>query len=379
MTDDLPQWITMQAWAGSGTLPSSRQETSRVIWFHIQAEHAATKSLVAALQHRCTGLTAQHATKLLSRDEPPTEPHERSVVTAFSVRSIDPKPDDSRNGLLGSFVFQRIAMLSGPDWLMTCEHPATANPTSEVSSSPPAAPAMRFDELQMLIRGPWTQQSSKTPANLGLLVLRALVDSHTAARRKLRQWLEAWETDLYNRLSPRPSGAGRQPPRSSHAIGANDLLPLMELRAQRNLLFAALEPLNRPGMKTNHSLIWFRGGDPMLAERVDEPLDRCLRNLRDFREVLRSAIDLVATFVAAEQSRQSERFQELATFIAAVLLVPTLVAAIYGANVSLPGKDHAAGLLIMFVAMAITAVVTGLGLRYWQRRRNHESRMLVGR
>jgi len=66
-----------------------------VIWFHVQAEHAATESLVSALQHRRRGFSSTHATKLLNCDEIPTQPQEQSAVTAFSVRPIDPGPDDS--------------------------------------------------------------------------------------------------------------------------------------------------------------------------------------------------------------------------------------------------------------------------------------------
>ncbi len=61
---------------------------------------------------------------------------------------------------------------------------------------------------------------------------------------------------------------------------------------------------------------------------------------------------------AAEGKRQEDdAFQELLTIIAAVLLMPTLVATIYGANVALPGRDTFEGLLAMLMLMVVSAAL----------------------
>ncbi len=381
MLEDLPSWVSATTWTrGRAGSPPGGTNENGVTWFHVDTERLAPGAFFAALETRCEGLTETLVSELLTVEEAQSlsrgAGHQRAVA-AFGVLPVNLDIEASSPPSVGCFVLQRITIVSGPDWVITCEHAATMLPESLGNSVGRAQ--LPFEEIREAVAARWPQVASVTSANLALLILRAIVDTYTNARRALRRWLEAWESSLYERLTAAPRGRTSGRAQVEDAITANDLLPLMELRRLRNKLFSRLETLNRPGMRTNDGLIWFSGGDPTLAEEVDEPLDRSLRGLRDFGEVLRSSVELVATFVAAEQSRQSERFQELATFIAAVLLVPTLVAGIYGANVTLPGKDRATGLWIMLAAMVLTATLTGLGMHYWRKRRNRTSRALAAR
>jgi Mg2+ and Co2+ transporter CorA len=270
-------------------------------------------------------------------------------------------------------VSEQVGLAAGENWLLTCHHAAA--PSKELGDTPSSP--VSLDALESTVsdnRSP-RALSSPTPANLGLLVLRAIADTSNEARRVLRGALDRWESDVYDKLGGHPSDETSSTPQRTERVSKSDLLPIIELRRVRDRLFTQLEPLNQPGMKNNPELIWFRGGDAQLAEEVDVPLDRALKGLRDFGDVLRDAVSLFATLLAAEQQRQSESLQTLATFIAAVLLVPTLVGTIYGANTYLPGKDRVTGLLIMFSAMVLTAVITGFGIQLWRERRDRTQRL----
>ena len=130
-----------------------------------------------------------------------------------------------------------------------------------------------------------------------------------------------------------------------------------------------LEALNQPGMSKNPSLIWFdHVTDPTEAEQIDDTIDRALTNLRALSDVLRASTDLFASETFSHQSRQAERFQELAGVIAAVLLVPTLVVGFFGANTRLPGGGAWSGFAFMAVTMVVGALATYLLIRKWRAR-----------
>ncbi|MDQ3674986.1 MAG: hypothetical protein M3365_11495 [Gemmatimonadota bacterium] len=122
-------------------------------------------------------------------------------------------------------------------------------------------------------------------------------------------------------------------------------------------------------MSKNRQLMWFAHvTDRDEAEQVDDLIDRALADLSRLSETLRASIDLHASLSFAQQTRRSENFQELATIVAAVLLVPTLVTGIYGANTRLPGGGSWLGFVAMVVAMVLSTVLTYGVIRSRQRR-----------
>jgi Mg2+ and Co2+ transporter CorA len=197
----------------------------------------------------------------------------------------------------------------------------------------------------------WRTNGWETAGDLGLAVLTELAATYTSAGRTLFAWHEAWELDFYRR---------------KHATEIETLHDLRQLGARFRV---QLEALNQPGMSRDPRLVWFSHvSEDSAAERADDLIDRALANLRSFSEVLRTSTDLVATMSFSEQSRRSEQFQEFATLVAAVLLVPTLVAGIYGANTRLPGEHDWSGFVVMLLAMVISAVATFGFIRVWRRR-----------
>ena len=69
---------------------------------------------------------------------------------------------------------------------------------------------------------------------------------------------------------------------------------------------------------------------------------------------------LASQAIATAERAEREHFEFVAAIVAAVILVPTLVATIYGANVKLPARDSWAGFAALVGSMIICVVLAGL-------------------
>jgi CorA-like Mg2+ transporter protein len=204
----------------------------------------------------------------------------------------------------------------------------------------------------------WVDQGGKTSGDLGVLFLYELALQYTNARKILWACLNDWEQDFYNH------------PTESDPI--QFVKPLTELHRLHGELYRRLAGLNVPRDRADTG--WFaRVQCRDTAQHVDEIIDRSLRNLSSFSDSLRQAVSLTQSYatlrhfalaeeqkeLAEEQKVATEKLQHRFEIGAAVLLVPTLIAGIYGANTSLPGGGHWSG----FVAMVILMVL-GSGTAY---------------
>jgi hypothetical protein len=123
-----------------------------------------------------------------------------------------------------------------------------------------------------------------------------------------------------------------------------------------------------------------------IAQQIDRQLSRELRRLTDYGDreevvaahakvrytfaldeihALRSEISTArAAIVGDIQARDQddrEKFQFIVALLGSAILIPTLVAAIYGANVNLPGEDSWTGfiaLLLFVISFAVLGVLT---------------------
>jgi hypothetical protein len=78
------------------------------------------------------------------------------------------------------------------------------------------------------------------------------------------------------------------------------------------------------------------------------------------REAMARLSGLISTqqvVLAQRQAAEGERFQRLLTLVGTAVLVPGLVASVFGANVAVPGQGTKAG----FVAMLLFMAASGLG------------------
>jgi hypothetical protein len=110
-------------------------------------------------------------------------------------------------------------------------------------------------------------------------------------------------------------------------------------------------------------------GDGVLPTEVKLRYQFALDELRSLQTDGRLASDAVESAIATREREDHERFQFIAAVLGAAILIPTLVASVYGANVALPAEESSnafIGLLLFIGAFA------GAGLliisEAWQRR-----------
>jgi Mg2+ and Co2+ transporter CorA len=168
-----------------------------------------------------------------------------------------------------------------------------------------------------------------------------LMTTRHKAHRELYAWLEQWELDFDGR------GAG------------TEQATLREVRGLAGLLRVRLTALARPAREAVDA--WLPGvTDDAAAVRLAELIDRALRQLFEISEVLRGSIDLMSSSLAQAQRAQGERLENRVTLITSMLLVPTLVAGLYGGNTKLPGRDSWSGFAIMVGLMVGSAIASYL-------------------
>ena len=320
----------------------------------------SVRELLAVLESICPGIEDAMVEDLLDADLWPKR-RRYGDVRAVSAAAVVPNDAERGSGSrAGSLTFQLVEMLAGEGWLVTCWH-APRRFTGSEESPAEVAFGDHADALAE-IEEAWADGAGSTAGDLGLIVIERLVDTYPDVRQSLFDWLEGWELDLYRRCDT------DVPP---------DRKTLIELRALLFQYRKAIAPLNAARGKAHD--YWFadvtRGEE---AERIDDRIDRALRVVTELSDRLRSALDLVQLQLAQTQGRKTERLQEKFELIAAVLLVPTLVAGAYGANTDFPGVGEGWGTIAMFLLMAVGGAFTLVLLR-WLRRREERALEEQGR
>jgi len=131
-----------------------------------------------------------------------------------------------------------------------------------------------------------------------------------------------------------------------------------------------LAPLNPPGMRRDVNRGWFPGvtgtqqaGGYERAIRIDDRIDSALRGLREFTDSMRTSFDLLQVRASALESQRDAEFQKRIAVGGAVILIPTLVAGVMGANTWVPGEygpDSARWAFVVFLVLLF-----GSGLLAW--------------
>jgi hypothetical protein len=331
--------------------------------FHVDPQ-GNPGAVYEALTRLCPGLTPELVEDLLSLDDfpkvTPLDPTEgiRSV-SSFRVEALEEgktgqvveEISGTASGLLG---FEVVEFVCGNDWLLVCWHPWQETGDGHVLVTTNEAEDKR--EIYERASARWRNRGFSTAGDLGVVILHELAASYPLAYHELYAWLDQWEQGLDHK-------------------GPDDDIEIKTLQLLRGLANAfkkRLHALNRPGMSRDPNHVWFpgvtvQGADE--AELADDLIDRGLRNLQEYNGRLRSALELVNARRADREERHARNFQNTLTVIAGVLLVPTLIASVYGANTELPGRGSWSGLAILLGCMAVSAVLTYFVIRRWQRQR----------
>ena len=345
-----------------------------VHWFDVDLTCPPT-DVFAALGPLCPGLTEAMVFDLKDPDVQPKAmsygEHGRSVsLVGVHAQS---RNHTSHGGWNGELAFQLVETLSGPGWIITCWH--NSRICSGVLHDRDASPVSRDSIIQQLLAD-WVSKGWKTSGDLGTGLASLLIHTMPGAYRELEAWLQRWEMNHYRaRCSSNTPGSSVQEPDTGTL---NSLLSLVSEFRRR-----AVAQENARGLTEESP--WFGCvTDLELDARADYMLDGILDKLNLLFDDVRADMELVTMNSIAEQARASasqalevaettrlireqgeadERFQNQLGKVTALLLVPTLIAGMFGANTSLPGGGSWIGFELMLLLMAVSSLGVFLYIR----------------
>jgi hypothetical protein len=339
----------------------AKRPRGAVLWIDVPPT-AEAEETCAALAPLCPGLTKEAVESLLRGGE---YPHVRPLAPDWSIRAVsivdvhalEPGDgDDAATSSAGALEFQLVDFVAGDGWLLSCSHRRRRfRGAHEIGDDEP-----RSLRLRPRIEDRWLNEGGKTAGDLGTLILHQIACDYTDARRHFHAWLESWELEFFR-------GAG-------DGAAAYEVATLAELRGLVAAFSKRLRALRLPRAFENRG--WFP--DVTLTERaasVDELIDRALDDLDRVNAAVRSSFDLVQSQVsrhqlqlAQRQNEVSKRLQDKITLITSVLLVPGLIASVYGANTWIPGEHKTHGFAAMLLVLVLAGAVTYAILRLLERR-----------
>ena len=328
------------------------------LWIDLDVGHTEPEVAFEALAPLCPGLTREMLAELFTVDpRPKVSEHgagELRFVSCFSVQAEESERGggDADASKAGALVFQLVEILCGDGWLITCWHRSKRyEGAEEIAEGPPRG----HHDVYRGVERHWSRERLETAGDIATLIIYELVGTYPQASRVLTSWLEQWELDFHRRFDE---------------TERNTLIAIRALLAEFEERLVAFE---RPEVDPGEA--WFTGltGDRW-ATRVHHLVERVLSDLTALSATLRSSLDLVGVYSAAQhlrlarhQAAQSERFQETIAVVTSMLLVPTLIASLFGSNTAIPGGGEWWGFFLMLGLIVLGA--TGAYLLIRPRRR----------
>jgi hypothetical protein len=318
-----------------------------ILWIETNADADPT-ALLSELRRLCgPEVSPEMVEDLLSSD-----PYPRVTCwdTALDIRAVSTvrvsaveTDDEGTPSLAGSLEFHPVEFLAGQRWLVTCWQRRltyTGATESADGDSPPAIETFATVERR------WLDEDGATAGDLATFALYEMSCGYTDVRRLLHAWFESWELHFYG-------AAGNRRPSEV------DVQTLVELRSLVAQFAKRVRASQLPRAQQSRS--WFgHVTQRKRAADVGEQYERALSDLDRLNEMVRSGFDLVQSFTAGyqlqlaeEQNRTAQRLQQKIEVITSVLLVPTLIAGVFGANTELPGKESWTGFLLMCLLLVL--------------------------
>jgi hypothetical protein len=322
------------------------------VWIEVDPGRAKRDALLAALTEKLDDdIPGGMVDDLLDAEPFPKVEYWDDQRRRRSVSAFRAVAEEGREGFAGRLVFQLLELIAGDRWLVSCWHTSRVFEGAregELPADAPDPPPELPGHLREAVARRWRSDKASTAGELGTLALYSLAVSYTDVRRMLHAWLEGWELEFFARVS-----AGRRD---------FDLKSLIDLRGLIGQFAKRLRAMKLP-RELEHGQ-WFADcATPDRSESIDGMLDRGLDDLGRLMERVRSAFDLVQIELSTIQQQAAEGLQRRLELITAVLLVPTLIAGIFGANTSLPGRERWAGFWIMVAAMIVWGILAYVYLR----------------
>ena len=346
-------------WIEWDSLDSIR-DASGILWLDFCVTDASP-GLEGELLNHCGGLTRPMLRDLFDRDEVAkvaTCDNGVRSVSAVSARAMSPSeagvsgPSHQDQGFAGALALHLVEILQGKDWLITCWHREKVLSGAESEPLENGCPeGAHLQRLRSDIESAWHRRRDirgRTVGDLGVLILDELVSTYERAHIGLSARLDRWEREFYP-LCASPDGGGVQDPAQI------DQSTLVNLRVLTSELRRNVAPLDAPRRRAQTH--WFTEvRDEDSAKHIDEVVDAGLESLDRLSDRIRSSFDLVHLQLSQANERSTKDLQDRIERITAVLLVPALIAAFFGANTWLPGGNDTNAMFsfeIMIAAMAV--------------------------
>jgi hypothetical protein len=345
----ITEWRPGQAPEPKG-LFACMPDPSVVRWFDVDVIHSEPETIFHALEPVCPGLTEEMVVDLFTVDPRPhvhaytDSPHLR-MVSAFAVHTEESEEgaSDADASKAGALVFQLVELLVGDGWMVTCWHRSKRyEGAEEVAEGAPEGHAELFEGVERW----WREGGLSTAGDLGTLALHELVLTYPSASRVMNSWLEQWELDFHRRYDK------------------TERHTLIDVRSLLAELEERLRAIERPESDARDS--WFTGlSDDKWARRVHRLVQRALDDVESIHGTLRAALDLLGVHATAQhlsiaqrQAAQAEKLQTALALVTSILLVPTFIAGLFGANTMIPGQGKWWGFVLMLILMGGGATLT---------------------
>ena len=300
---------------------------------------------------------------------------ETGHVRGVSVVAAIAREQDSERtgGDRGAELFlQPVEMLVGRNWILSCWHNAS------VLGGEDAAEEGRLLQEPFLshvgrrlsvARETIPGAGEPTAGDLGVVLARTLIDTYEATYRMMERWLSDWEVD-FSRLIK----SAESPDLKLQQIQISTYLHMASEVHRRVKAFE----------HATHSSIdstWFSGMTPLTTkpapkndrsqfEELTGGVQAALKNFGTVKVDVRTNMEQLVLQGSKALQETSAKLQESSSdvekslaLITGLVLVPSLVVGIFGANTRLPGGGTWIGFELMLALMAVSGFVVFLFIK----------------
>ena len=359
-----------------------------VLWFDVdpldsdpstEESHRCVAEITELLQPWCPQLDDFIIRDLLTPDAHPkveTYGDERSGIRSISTAAVVarelPADDDDFDGVDEQLIFQMVELVVGPGWILTCWHPSQIFTGSEEVEF---GPSLLREPFLSHVAHRWVHDEiegrdpnqPKNSADLGLYLARSLVATYGASIRMLQRWVSTWEVGFYKSLSSHDKPKKLK----EAAVEISNFLSMVGefSRGVSAFRLAGEEMPNKSWFAEALSDGESVKGPGKHAKALARAVETAESKLTQLAAGIRADMDLLMIQSQATQQESSERLQAYLGKVTGLVLVPTFVAGLFGANTALPGQGSWGGFELMLLLMVVSGIASYLVIRGLVQRR----------
>ena len=207
-------------------------------------------------------------------------------------------------------------------------------------------------------------QDSESSSDLGMYLVQSLLQTYDATHRMMERWMAHWEVEFYTSL--------RCTDRAERLReAAREISDFLYITAEIRRRLTAFQHARWSTADRN----WFPrlstsserdGYNPTVHPDVDAVtgrLDSVKQNFDRLSGDIRANMDVLMLQSTATQQESTEKVQNYLGQVTGLVLVPTLIAGLFGANTALPGGGSWMGFELMMLLMILSGVAVYFVIR----------------